>query len=415
MRAVSLFSGCGGFCEGVRLAGFAVRAAVELDRYAVETYRHNFPDVPLFHGDVSDFLRDDSPVWHEERARFHHLVGTPTDLVFGGPPCQGFSQIGPRAVDDARNTLYREFIRVLTVLRPKVFLMENVPNMLLLAGGRFRDEVLDALAQAGYSNAGVTLVSASDYGVAQLRRRAIFFGVRDGCDLGMEAHDFLVKSLECERVATPTVGQVLRDLPEEVSLDDAPLPYPSGQRSTRAGWEYRVDREGQWYSKDLKLTALGHVPALLHNHHTKGMQERRLKLIKDLKPGANGKTLRPEVWSGARAEKWRRLHSDKPSHTILAQMHRDMSEWVHPWLDRWITVREAARLQSFHDGFVFKSSEWQMLKQVGNAVPPLMARALATVAAAAIARIDTSEKEPSPHPRARSRTRAPRRPRAARR
>jgi DNA (cytosine-5)-methyltransferase 1 len=89
-----------------------------------------------------------------------------------------------------------------------------------------------------------------------------------------------------------------------------------------------------------------------------------------------------EVWDGKRPEKWRRLHPDLPSYTILAQMHRDLSEWVHPWLHRWITVREAARLQSFHDGFVFKSSEWQQLKQIGNAFPPLLAYAAAQMAAA---------------------------------
>lgn len=393
LRAVSLFSGCGGFCEGVRLAGFQVGAAVEFDRYAVETYGHNFPEVPLFHGDVCDFLSDASLVWHKERSRFRHLEKTQTDLVFGGPPCQGFSQIGPRAVDDPRNSLYHEFVRVLTVLRPKVFLMENVPNMLLLAGGRFKDEALTAFSQAGYSNVGVVLVSASDYGVAQLRRRAIFFGVHDEHDLGMDAQDFLIKSLESERIPTPTVGQVLRDLPAEVSEDDGPLPYPQGGQVTKAGKEYRLDGDGQWYSSEFKVNALGELPTRLYNHHTKGMLDRRRELIQGLKPGANGKSLLPAVWSGARAEKWRRLHPDRPSHTILAQMHRDMSEWVHPWLHRWITVREAARLQSFHDGFVFKSSEWQMLKQVGNAVPPLMARALAAVAAAGICRLDNSARK----------------------
>jgi DNA (cytosine-5)-methyltransferase 1 len=410
LHAVSLFSGCGGFCEGVRLAGFEVRAAVEFDRYAVETYRHNFPEVPLFHGDVCDFLRDDSSVWQQEQQHFLHLGETPTDLVFGGPPCQGFSQIGPRAVDDPRNILYREFTRVLATLQPKVFLMENVPNMLLLAGGRFKDEVLAALSDAGYSNAGVALVSASDYGVAQLRRRAIFFGVHDDHDLGMDARDFLVKSLESERMPTPTVGQVLRDLPAEVSENDEPLDYPSGRRVTKAGREYRLDRDGQWYSRERKMAVLGlgGLPRKLYNHHTKRMLARRRELIEGLKPGANGKTLEPGVWSGARAEKWRRLHPDKPSHTILAQMHRDLSEWVHPWLPRWITVREAARLQSFHDGFVFKSSEWQMLKQVGNAVPPLMARALAAVAASAISRLDSETESPSRTP-----ARSPRRSQAA--
>ena len=145
-----------------------------------------------------------------------------------------------------------------------------------------------------------------------------------------------------------------------------------------------------WYPKAYKLAAVDSV-RLLHNHHTKGIQDRRRRLITELKPGANGKSLSPAIWQGSRAEKWRRLDPGKQSHTILAQMHRDMSEWVHPWYERWITVREAARLQSFHDGFVFKSSEWQMLKQVGNAVPPLMARALTAAVRAALDRIGDSD------------------------
>jgi DNA (cytosine-5)-methyltransferase 1 len=388
-RAVSLFSGCGGFCEGVRLSGFSVRAAVEFDPYAVQTYRHNFPEVPLFHGDISDFLIDESPVWQAEKANFRHLERSSIDLVFGGPPCQGFSQIGPRAIDDVRNGLYLEFVRVLTRVRPKVFLMENVPNMLLIADGRFKKAVLEEMAKSGYKNTGVALVSADDYGVAQTRTRAIFFGVRDGLDLGMDAGDFLVKVLEGECSPAPTVGEILDELPEDVSHDDGPLPYPSVRAASRAAHEFRVDCDGRWYSRDRKLAALRGTPILLHNHHTKGMEERRRKLIAQLKPGANGKSLKPEVWSGTRAQKWRRLHPDKPAHTILAQMHRDMSEWIHPRYDRWITVREAARLQSFHDGFVFKTSEWQMLKQIGNAVPPLMARALAAAARAALARVST--------------------------
>ena len=114
----------------------------------------------------------------------------------------------------------------------------------------------------------------------------------------------------------------------------------------------------------------------------------RDRLLALLAQGAKGDTLPKEVWNGARPEKWRRLHPDRPAYTILAQMHRDLSEWVHPDHERWITVREAARLQSFHDGFIFKTSEWQMLKQVGNAVPPLLARAIASAAEAALERLD---------------------------
>jgi DNA (cytosine-5)-methyltransferase 1 len=115
---------------------------------------------------------------------------------------------------------------------------------------------------------------------------------------------------------------------------------------------------------------------VLHNHHTKEIQARRARLISFLKPGEKADSLPKAIWNGARPEKWRRLHPDLPSYTILAQMHRDLSEWVHPRLERWITVREAARLQSFHDGFVFRSSEWQMLKQIGNAVPPFLGHAV---------------------------------------
>ena len=141
-RAVSLFSGCGGFCEGVRLGGFEVSAAVEWDRFAVETYRHNFPEVPLFSGDIHDFLNPESSVWAREAERFMDTNRSNVDMVFGGPPCQGYSQIGTRILDDPRNDLYLQYVRILKTLRPRVFLMENVPNMLLLAKGRFKREVL---------------------------------------------------------------------------------------------------------------------------------------------------------------------------------------------------------------------------------------------------------------------------------
>jgi DNA (cytosine-5)-methyltransferase 1 len=116
------------------------------------------------------------------------------------------------------------------------------------------------------------------------------------------------------------------------------------------------------------------------NHHTKGIEKRRQRIVKALKPGAAGDSLPKSLWDGSRPYKWRRLHPDEPSYTILAQMQRDLSEWIHPKHDRWITVREAARLQSFHDGFVFVGSECQQLKQVGNAVPPLLGHAVAAAA-----------------------------------
>lgn len=386
--AVSLFSGCGGFCEGVRLAGFDVKAAVEWDRFAAETYRHNFPDVPLFEDDIHEFVNQRSAVWRDCQDLYPGVAQGEVDLVFGGPPCQGYSQIGTRDLDDPRNGLYSEFVRVLKYLRPRIFLMENVPNMLLLNKGIFKEQALASFRRAGYHNVDVRVVAAADFGVPQLRRRAIFVGIRDDLVLGWPVGAWTDAVLKELRQPHETVWQAIGDLPETVS-PGPPLPYPSEHERSWISDELRLDTNGTLYSSGYKVTRAGGLQ--LHNHHTKEIQERRRRLIAQLAPGTKGNTLPPDVWNGLRPEKWRRLHPDRPAYTILAQMHRDLSEWVHPRYERWITVREAARLQTFHDGFLFKSSEWQMLKQIGNAVPPLLGRAVGGVAVRALEAIDGSE------------------------
>ena len=392
--AVSLFSGCGGFCEGVRLAGYEVLAAVELDRFACETYRANFPEVPLFEGDVHDFLEGGSAVWSREAHRFEGLEGRELDLLFGGPPCQGYSQIGTRILDDPRNELYLQYVRILQILRPKVFLMENVPNMLLIGKGRFKREVLEAFREAGYGNSGVTVVTASDYGVPQVRKRAIFFGVRDDANFEDDVTTVIERALHGQRRSAPTAWDAIRDLPERTAIHYEDVPYPRTGASSAFLDEMRLDRDGEHYASSAKKEASRRKFKKLANHHTKEIQQRRRELIALLKPGAKGDTLPKDIWNGLRPEKWRRLPIDRPAYTILAQMHRDLSEWVHPKFERWITVREAARLQSFHDGFIFHSSEWQMLKQIGNAVPPLMARSLAAAVHSLLDEVEAEKELP---------------------
>jgi len=375
LKAVSLFSGAGGFCEGVRLAGYKVLCAVEADPHACKTHSSNFPDVPLFRGDIVEFLK--SPYRGVPSAA--DLKSAGVDLVYGGPPCQGFSQIGPRDLKDPRNLLYREFVRVVHALKPRAFVMENVPNILALKNGHYRELIVEAFRAVGYRRVAVLTLTASEYGVPQDRKRVFFIGVRDGLTLG----DLL------ERVATDafaaqkcgravTVWEAISDLPDETSKDDGPLPYPRRPKGGCTPYQrlMRLDSSTALLDEDWKASRLEQGNELF-NHHTKDVEARRLKIIKALKPGALGDSLPKALWAGTRAHKWRRLDPDRPSYTILAQMHRDLSEWVHPRADRWITVREAARLQSFHDGFVFKGSEWQQLKQVGNAVPPLLGLAVA--------------------------------------
>lgn len=373
--AVSLFSGCGGFCEGIEQSGFTVKVAVELDKYACQTYRHNFPKTPLFEGDAHDFLAEGSN--HKIDYRLDNV-----DLVFGGPPCQGFSQIGARRLDDERNELYKQYSRTVRDLKPRLFLMENVPNLALMNKGHFKKLIIEEFAALGYSNTIMLKVSADEYGVPQTRQRVIFIGTRDEDGFPFDLASFCEQTLA--RLRTPkavTVSEAIDDLPDEVVHSGELLPYTKARKPSNFMKEMRIDLDGKIYSKlDKKRRGHGSAPLQLHNHHTKEIQARRALLISLLEPGKKANSLPKEIWNNKRPEKWRRLHPEWPSHTILAQMHRDLSEWIHPRLNRWITVREAARLQSFHDGFVFVGSEWQQLKQIGNAVPPLMAYALGALA-----------------------------------
>ncbi len=383
-KALSLFSGVGGFCEGAKLAGYEVTGAAELDKYAAKSYRANFPDIPLYEGDVSDFLLAHSDSFEAQSERF--LKGD-TDLIFGGPPCQGFSQIGPRDPYDPRNELYLQMCRIAELLEPKVILLENVPNMILMKGGLFKKRVIAALSQIGYSNIAMLKLCADQYGVPQSRNRVFFIAVRDGfiAESAQSVFEAVAEAMKREPV---TVDEAISDLPESVAEDSGcSIQYPRLHRTSQTSsfiQEMRLDASGEKYAEGYKrdLYRLHSTRLELHNHHTKDVQEKRLRIIKLLKPGKKADSLPKELWNNKRPEKWRRFDGEKPAYTLLAHMHRDLSEWIHPRFDRWITVREAMRLQGFHDGFVLQTSEWQQLKQIGNAVPPFLGEVPATAARA---------------------------------
>ena len=191
------------------------------------------------------------------------------------------------------------------------------------------------------------------------------------------------------------MSQAIGDLPEEVTDSGQTMKYPKRKACSDYQKLMRLDFDCPPYSEAVKRRrGIGDGPTVLHNHHTKEFQARRFRLISLLRPGEKANSLPKSIWNGTRPGKWRRLHPDRPAYTILANMHRDLSEFVHPTLHRWITVREAARLQSFHDGFVFQGSEWQQLKQIGNAVPPLLAYALGRVAADLLTELRRKQRAP---------------------
>lgn len=369
-NALSLFSGIGGLCEGFKLAGFSVVGAVEHDKYAAVNYRANFPATPLFDGDIQEFMPADSPDSHMAV----YAKGGDVDVVFGGPPCQGYSQIGPRDIADPRNALYKEFCRIVRQVQPKFVLIENVPNMFLMNKGKFKKDIFEELTKSGYDNIGWAKLNAAEYGVPQQRHR-IFIIACKSSEFSVAAQDLIDQACESLRRPRVNVDDAICDLPERVAHGSGcTLPYDSKNIVSAFQKEMRLDHDGDLYGEGAKreLYSIHDSEVWLHNHHTKDIQDKRLRLIKLLKQGQKANSLPKDVWNNARPEKWRRFDPKQPAHTLLAQMHRDLSEWIHPHHHRWITVREALRLQSFHDGFVLGTSEWQQLKQVGNAVPPLL-------------------------------------------
>ena len=257
--------------------------------------------------------------------------------------------------------------------------MENVPNIIAMRNGEYRDQILTSFLNTGYKRTAILTLLASDFGVPQHRRRVFFIGLRDDLPLKRDFAAVCTRLLdEAKSPRCVTVSQAISDLPETVAANDEALPYPTRRPGRYTDYQrlMRLDFDAPLLTRQIKTARLNGTAAL-YNHHTKEIEEKRQRIIETIKPGHRGDSLPAHLWNGTRAHKWRRLDPRRPSYTILAQMHRDLSEWIHPEYNRWITVREAARLQSFHDGFRFCGSEFQQLKQVGNAVPPLLALAVA--------------------------------------
>ena len=300
------FAGAGGMTLGFVQAGFQPVLAVECDPDAAATHRRNFPNVWLHEGRIEDLGADD--VMDAVGDREVHLL-------CGGVPCQGFSSAGRRDAGDARNHLYQEFIRIARTLRPWFVVMENVPGILHLASGAFRRAIADEFAEAGYPGMSVRLLQGAEYGVPQVRRRALFVGNRFGL----------------------------------------PNPYPAPLLNRR-----------HWVPVEVAIGDLidrPRDPATNHEwtRHGPEMEDRLARLA----PGAH-----LYGYSGS----WRRLQAGEPAPTIK---HNNGAPHVHHLLPRTISAREMARLQSFPDEFVFCGDMASVMLQVGNAVPPLLARHVA--------------------------------------
>ena len=359
---IDLFCGAGGLSEGLRQAGFRPVVGVDFDKHAAATYRHNHPGVPVIEGDVENVTGD----------QLITLAGnSEIDLIAGGPSCQGFSTHGKRMQDDPRNFLFKHFVRLVDEVRPKMFLMENVKGMLTYGKGAFRRQIEAAFDEIGYRT-DFTQVLAADFGVPQLRNRILFIGTRiDEIRLSFPE---------------PTHGDQRSGLKPYVTVQEAIGDLPM------MGFDYRLEKRSygcapqnpyQVYCRtgaptDVSLHVgrpLSRQAQALAFHICQGQGLRsapvsvlpeRFKKMRTISTGA----LRRDCTT-----LYYRLDPARPSYTITCNYKNVASgPFLHPWEDRAISHREAARFMSYPDHYQFIGASFP--RQIGNSVPPLLGKAI---------------------------------------
>jgi len=342
-KVLDLFAGVGGLSLGFEMAGFQIAAAVEYDEEIAEAYRKNHEGVKMIIGDITKIDLHD--VFESYRGKI--------DVVVGGPPCQGFSQKGMRkSLKDKRNFLFMSYCKIVEIVQPQYFVMENVPNLLTTECGYFKREIEEIFEAMGYS-LDLDILIASNFGVPQDRCRAVIIGKK--ADIGI--------GLPLPTGKKVTVWDAISDLAY----------FSSGEGESEQ--PYRNPPQTQ-YQKLLREDS-----KTLYNHQATSHSKLTLERLALIPDNCTEKVLPPEhltksVYSGT----WTRISKDKTSVTITTRFDTPSSgQFTHPFLNRAITVREAARLQSFPDTFIFYGTKGSQMKQVGNAVPPLMAKEIALV------------------------------------
>lgn len=344
-NVIDLFSGAGGLSQGFLQAGYNVLAGIDFDDAALLTYDYNIVGAKALKENLFD---EEEAIKSIER----NLVGNPIDVITAGPPCQGFSLTGSRDINDSRNKLYVAVVHAVKHFKPKAFLIENVPGMATLYNGAVKQQIINTFEDMGYS---VTVTDkpllATDYGVPQMRKRMFFVGFRK--DLNYDYFQFPEPLLNKDSYIS--TEEAISDLPSlENDLGEEICNYICEPKSDYQKLMRRNSKE-------------------IYNHvGTKHTDEVKW-VISQVPEGGNHKDLPPGVGESRKFnEAWTRYHSKRPSKTIDTG-HRN--HFHYKW-NRVPTVRENARLQSFPDTFRFLGTKTQQNRQVGNAVPPLLAQAI---------------------------------------
>lgn len=345
LTALDLFSGAGGLSAGLVRAGFDILGAFDFWEPAVETYRLNFSH-PVRCVDLGKLHASD--IWRELEVPARSF-----DLVAGGPPCQGFS-IQRIGVDtDCRNNLVLEFARLVCELRPRMFLMENVPGLLGKRGRALVSAFEHKLVEAGYQFDAV-LLNAAEYGVPQVRKRVFYCGWLD-----RELAPFRFPATTVPPEGFRTVWEAIADLPAPPE-DCSPLSGDPLHRRTRLS--------------PMNAKRLRHIPP------GGGMEDLPVELRVNCHKNGADRIGHRYVYG--------RLAPDKPAATITARFDSfTRGKFAHPYEDRNITLREGARLQTFDDSFCFAGTQEEIAALIGNAVPPMLAAVLGRAIACHLKRL----------------------------
>lgn len=378
LTAVDLFAGAGGLSLGLTQAGFDLRWSVEIDPSAAATHERHLPGLILD--------RDIRALADAELLSALDMSPGILDVLFAGPPCQGFSIIGPRKIADLRNTLYREVLRATSILCPRAVVIENVPGLLTLANGAYLAAMLAGLGDLGYRAACAELLAAQ-YGAPQMRWRLVIIAWREDLHIpagfgfpnpthGADGIGDLVSNVTIPERAYKgllTTRAAIGDLPE-----------------VQAGETVSVYAGSPTYGFQRAARRLGNGRRMpgseLHDHYAAALNEVTLTRLRHLKPGQDWRDLPHELLPGSmqralrkdHTRRYRRMDWDGVPRAIITRFRDPKSgEYTHPEQHRTITIREAARIQGFPDWFSFAGRNTSKYTQVGNAVPVSLAKAIA--------------------------------------
>lgn len=369
---LDLFCGAGGMSLGFKNAGCEILGGIDQNKYAVATHHQNFPSarVRLNAQDICQIKSLD---------KLGLAIGD-VDIVIGGPPCQVFSRVGigkmknlGKDIDaDPRNFLYKQFVRFVRYYQPLCFVMENVDNL----ANKYATlhEICKDFRSKKNGNPGYKVeyrvLDASKFGVPQKRLRLFIVGVRNDLNLEPPFPEPKSKSLV-------SVGEAIDDLPELEALVLQLKVKSSGPKQTDREQEYKCDPQST-YQKMMRKKQKPDVG--IWNHLCRSHNDKDMEIFAMLKQGQKYKDLprhvmryRDDIFD----DKYKRLIWDEPAWTLTAHMKKDGLAYIHPLQTRSISVREAARIQSFSDDFIFHAPMTRMFELVGNSVPPLLAKAVA--------------------------------------